>query len=187
MATGENVNYYIALRGSDTNLYSILTRTTDIVSTTNINAALSYYSTEKAKTTIIDFIKDNPGVDIVIIAVIITLLTIIIMQQRMFRAKKEVERSHSQVNNLSKQVFVDALTHVKNKAAYASWEEKINEAIRKGEQEPFAVVVCDINNLKEVNDRYGHKEGDICIQNACRKICNIFSHSPVFRIGAMSL
>lgn len=78
---------------------------------------------------------------------------------------------------------IDSLTGVKNKHAYDKWEEKINEEIEKGEREPFAVVVCDINNLKAVNDLYGHKEGDTCIRNACLKICNIFSHSPVFRIG----
>ena len=44
-------------------------------------------------------------------------------------------------------------------------------------------MVCDINDLKTVNDQYGHNEGDICIQNCSSKICNIFSHSPVFRIG----
>lgn len=44
-------------------------------------------------------------------------------------------------------------------------------------------MVCDINNLKAVNDLYGHKEGDTCIRNACLKICRVFSHSPVFRTG----
>ena len=44
-------------------------------------------------------------------------------------------------------------------------------------------MVCDINNLKAVNDLYGHKEGDVCIRNACARICRTFSHSPVFRIG----
>ena len=44
-------------------------------------------------------------------------------------------------------------------------------------------MVCDINSLKAVNDLYGHKEGDACIKNGCRKICGVFSHSPVFRIG----
>ena len=78
---------------------------------------------------------------------------------------------------------VDPLTGVKNKASYNQWEEKINEEIRTGEKGPFAVVVCDINNLKAVNDLYGHKEGDACIKSACEKICGVFSHSPVFRIG----
>ena len=82
-----------------------------------------------------------------------------------------------------KMATVDSLTGVKNKHAYAQWEEQINEKIKNGEQEPFAVVVCDINSLKAVNDLYGHKEGDACIRKACKKICTVFDHSPVFRVG----
>ena len=78
---------------------------------------------------------------------------------------------------------VDSLTGVKNKHAYAQWEEKIDTEIKAGQQQPFAAVVCDVNNLKAVNDLYGHKEGDACILKACRKICAVFSHSPVFRVG----
>jgi diguanylate cyclase (GGDEF)-like protein len=78
---------------------------------------------------------------------------------------------------------IDALTGVKNKNAYEQRKAIIDTKIDNGEQEPFALVVCDINNLKAVNDLYGHREGDTCIKNACAKICGIFSHSPVFRIG----
>ena len=89
-------------------------------------------------------------------------------------------------DNLSearKMAAVDSLTGIKNKHAYSQWEEKINAEIAMGSQESFAVAVCDVNNLKMVNDMYGHKEGDNCIRNACAKICGVFSHSPVFRIG----
>ena len=82
-----------------------------------------------------------------------------------------------------KMATVDSLTHVKNKHAYAEWETKMDARIEKGQQEPFAVVVLDINNLKAVNDLYGHKEGDNCIRKACERICKVFDHSPVFRIG----
>ena len=98
----------------------------------------------------------------------------------------QIRREQEYVQNLSaarKMATIDSLTGVKNKHAYVQWEEKINNGIKEKTQEPFAVVVCDINNLKAVNDLYGHKEGDVCIRNACLKICRIFSHSPVFRIG----
>ena len=78
---------------------------------------------------------------------------------------------------------IDSLTGVKNKNVYTQWESRINTAIDNGEQEPFAVVVCDINDLKKVNDLYGHKEGDACIRAACKRICTVFDHSPVFRVG----
>ena len=78
---------------------------------------------------------------------------------------------------------VDALTGVKNKHSYGEWEEKINAHIQATDQEPFAVVVCDINDMKSVNDLYGHMEGDACIKRAAKRICHVFAHSPVFRIG----
>ena len=34
-----------------------------------------------------------------------------------------------------------------------------------------------------MNDNYGHKAGDDLIRSASQIICNIFKHSPVFRIG----
>ena len=98
----------------------------------------------------------------------------------------QIRQEQEYARNLSaarKMATIDSLTGVKNKNAYVQWEEIINERINEGTQEPFAVVVCDINNLKAVNDLYGHKEGDVCIRDACIKICRVFSHSPVFRIG----
>ena len=96
------------------------------------------------------------------------------------RQEKEYVRNLSAAREMA---VIDSLTGVKNKHAYAEWEERINAAIKRDEQEPFAVVVCDVNGLKMVNDLYGHKEGDACIKKACTKICKIFSHSPVFRVG----
>ena len=40
-----------------------------------------------------------------------------------------------------------------------------------------------MNNLKEINDEYGHIAGDILLTEACSYICHTFTHSPVFRIG----
>ena len=47
----------------------------------------------------------------------------------------------------------------------------------------FAIAVCDINGLKAKNDKEGHKAGDLLIKEASALICDVFSHSPVFRIG----
>lgn len=183
LSTGKNVNYYIALRGRDTELYSVLTRTTDIISSTNINAALSYYSAEETKTTLIDFIRDNPAVDIAVVVVIIALLTVIITQQRIIRAKKEVEESHHQVDALNKRVFVDALTSVRNKGGFNDYIQSLQERLDKKEPVAFAVIILDCDNLKTVNDQYGHDKGDVYIKTASELICGVFKRSPVFRIG----
>ena len=97
--------------------------------------------------------------------------------------KQLAANTKEKITKARRMAAIDPLTGIKNKHAYAQWEEDINGRIKEREQEPFAVVVCDINNLKTVNDMYGHNEGDACIKNTCAKICRVFSHSPVFRVG----
>ena len=41
----------------------------------------------------------------------------------------------------------------------------------------------NLNFLKKINDTYGHEYGDTLIQNFCRVICDVFTHSPIYRIG----
>ena len=48
---------------------------------------------------------------------------------------------------------------------------------------PFAIVVCDINDLKQTNDTEGHQAGDELIRSASKLLCDTFVHSPVVRIG----
>ena len=73
---------------------------------------------------------------------------------------------------------IDALTKVRNKRAYDIEVVRLNENMH-----PYGIVMIDVNNLKEINDRYGHEKGDISIKKLCQVICRIFKHSPVYRIG----
>ncbi len=77
----------------------------------------------------------------------------------------------------------DSLTGVKSKHAFSEEEAHIDREIRQGSAAPFAVVVCDVNGLKKINDTQGHKAGDDYLRRACKMICAIFSHSPVYRVG----
>ncbi|MBO7663720.1 MAG: GGDEF domain-containing protein [Clostridia bacterium] len=95
-------------------------------------------------------------------------------------ASKRMEEAYHDALDMANK---DAMTGVKNKRAYAQAEAEIDEAIKNGGQEAFAVVVCDLNGLKQVNDTLGHSAGDEFIHNTCAIICEVFCHSPVFRIG----
>ena len=76
----------------------------------------------------------------------------------------------------------DELTGTKNKTAYHEMETELQKLIN-ADSEPFGIVVCDINGLKQINDTEGHKAGDGYIRDCCRLVCRIFHHSPVYRIG----
>ena len=47
----------------------------------------------------------------------------------------------------------------------------------------FGFAMIDLNNLKIINDTYGHEKGNVAIIRLCRLVCEIFDHSPVFRVG----
>lgn len=88
------------------------------------------------------------------------------------------------IRDLNKLAFADALTKVKNKSAYAADLEELQaQADTEGSQLQFAIGVFDCDNLKKINDMYGHDKGDEYIKAACHAICNTFRHSPVYRFG----
>lgn len=77
----------------------------------------------------------------------------------------------------------DFLTGVRNKRAYSEKEAELNAAISRGENPRFAIAVCDVNGLKNVNDSLGHQAGDELIKEVCAIVCETFKHSAVFRVG----
>lgn len=97
-----------------------------------------------------------------------------------YRKNLQLHELNSKLNEL---MNTDALTGVKNRAAYENELVDIKHKRDAGEFEPFAVAMFDVNNLKEMNDNYGHEAGDDYIRNCCTFICDFFKHSPVYRIG----
>ena len=77
----------------------------------------------------------------------------------------------------------DGLTGVKNKVSYNAEVARINEMIKNGEYTNFAVVMIDLNYLKDTNDTYGHDTGDIALIKLAELICETFKFSPVYRVG----
>ena len=93
-------------------------------------------------------------------------------------------RDHMQIyiSDLNSRAYTDALTGVKNKGAFDISIDRMNSEIGS-EKTAFAIIMFDLDNLKEINDQYGHERGDIYLQTACRLICRVFAHSPVYRVG----
>ncbi|MCR5417829.1 MAG: diguanylate cyclase [Lachnospiraceae bacterium] len=98
-----------------------------------------------------------------------------------FRQREEQKRNLQSAERMARR---DELTGIKNKNAFVEYSQDMDRRIGEGwEDLSFGVVMCDINDLKLINDTRGHSFGDETIQRASRMICNVFKHSPVFRIG----
>ena len=183
LATGQSVDFCIAVGRDNNELYSILAKTTSIVSNSAINAALTYYSAETAKTRFIDLLLDNMGIVIAVAVGIVALIIILIIQRRMIIAERKAAESQRIAENLSEHAYVDALTSVRNKRAYDEYISSLQERIEGGEALECAICVFDCDNLKYVNDKFGHEKGDKYIKAATMLICHTFKHSAVFRVG----
>ncbi len=92
-------------------------------------------------------------------------------------------RAKGEIKEISKTAYKDALTGVGSKTAYNNTMEELQRGIDQQTAADFAIVMIDVNNLKYVNDTFGHEHGDEYIKGCSRIFCKIFKRSPVFRIG----
>ncbi|MBR6477024.1 MAG: GGDEF domain-containing protein, partial [Lachnospiraceae bacterium] len=98
------------------------------------------------------------------------------------RAKNNLQQQEEKLDQISETAYKDALTRVGNQAAFNKVSDVLAKAMAEKRAE-FAIVMVDLNNLKYVNDTFGHKYGDLYIKGCCNIICNIYKRSPVYRVG----
>ena len=82
---------------------------------------------------------------------------------------KDLEAEKENTRNFRDMASTDSMTGVRNKHAYSETEAYLNHRIRQNDIEKLAVVVCDINGLKLINDTQGHAAGDKLIKDAGRQ------------------
>ena len=119
---------------------------------------------------------------LMIVAAIFAISLVILLTNYSYMSKRALE-SERELGHVRTAANTDPLTGVKSKRAFTEYETALDESIHNSVSGPFAVVVCDVNGLKYVNDTFGHKAGDDYIRSASMTICELFMHSPVFRIG----
>ena len=102
--------------------------------------------------------------------------------RNLHQAENDIKDKDAQIGQISQDAYRDSLTSVGSKAAYVKKVEEINAGLRDGMSD-IAIVMVDMNNLKRINDEYGHEYGDLYIKGCCKMVCDCFGHSPVYRIG----
>ena len=125
----------------------------------------------------------NTNMTATLVVVMFFSLSMGVMLNNFILMRKREKEKDMELGAAKAMATTDALTGVKNKHAYSDYEQMLNDKILSGKPESFAIAICDVNGLKQVNDTLGHKAGDRYIQQASKIICSSFDHSPVFRIG----
>ena len=127
-------------------------------------------------------LHDADNISVMVIAGLFG-VSLIVMLVNHFSMQKWEKRALEERDKANTAAFTDPLTSVKSKHAFMLSQKQFDNAIAEKTADEFAVVVCDVNGLKVINDTLGHKAGDEYIVQASRMICDIFQHSPVFRTG----
>lgn len=74
----------------------------------------------------------------------------------------------------------DVLTGLHNRNRFTADMQHIE----KNSYPEYGIIMCDLNNLKEVNDKYGHSMGDAYIQTGAQVIRDAFApYGNAYRIG----
>lgn len=82
-----------------------------------------------------------------------------------------------------KLIYTDVMTRVGNKTAYIDCIDTVYKRIADKEKFSFTVIVADINDLKKVNDTYGHECGDELIQNGATILKKVWKSDFIYRVG----
>ena len=130
----------------------------------------------------IDHIHDIDATNTMVITVLFVLALMAMLINHLSMSKWE-KQAVEERDKAKETAFRDPLTGAKSKHALKLHEEDLDRTIAGGSTDGFAVVVCDVNGLKKINDTMGHKAGDEYIREAFRVICDVFLHSPVYRSG----
>jgi diguanylate cyclase (GGDEF)-like protein len=81
-----------------------------------------------------------------------------------------------------KMIRLDGLTGLNNRIAFTEECEKLDERLASGPV-PFGIALFDLNDLKDINDTYGHEKGDIAIFTLADLITKVFKECDCYRIG----
>ena len=85
--------------------------------------------------------------------------------------------------SLYEKAIRDKLTNLYNRTYY---EEFFAETVAKCklENKELSIIIVDIDNFKEVNDKFGHTKGDVVLKGVSERICSVCGIEDVAaRIG----
>lgn len=181
VSTDVDMDYCFAIKDGNTTLYAIMTKATSLVPESVAHSALNFYATEDSKVTFGELVRDNLGIIMSVVSAV--LLLFLILSVRNVKLMRKTIKGKKQLKDLNQRVNYDALTSVRNKGAFTEYIDNVQSRISNGESFGVAVGIFDCNDLKKINDMYGHEKGDEYIKNACHFICTTFRRSAVFRIG----
>lgn len=119
---------------------------------------------------------------VMLIRIIILVSIVILVLVLLLALHMEKRTMHPVLDNMDDLAHLDGLTGLQNRTSFLEMQSDLNRRIREGESD-FGFVMFDANNLKRINDQYGHKYGDIYLLRLVEMIQFSFPGHQGYRIG----
>ncbi|BEP27776.1 transporter substrate-binding domain-containing protein [Helicovermis profundi] len=117
-----------------------------------------------------------------LIAIVIILIFVVLLMVfaliRMLKAYINQNVETKLLKDKEKMFYTDALTNAKSRMYFNKIEESIDFL-----KYPQAIIITDLNNLKYINDKYGHFFGDELIKKFSEILIEFFSNGEIIRMG----
>ena len=153
----ENTSYSFYYKSGDDNFYKLFSSYVNTLNPTDIvnEGLIEYFKTYRTGSRTIKLAK----------YIIVLIVVIIIVTFLLIKSKKRVVLN-TKIKNNERIRYVDMLTSLKNR-------NYLNDKIETWNQNtiyPQTVIVLDLNNVKYLNDTFGHEEGDRQIKSAANAL-----------------
>jgi two-component system cell cycle response regulator len=104
-------------------------------------------------------------------------------ERRLTRTLRYAMERHKRLNALRSLSLTDELTGLYNRRGFMALAEQHRHWSRRT-QRPFLLLFLDVDQLKAINDRFGHAAGDAALCEAARLIRSFFRASDIVaRVG----
>lgn len=152
-------NYTVRLEEDSPANYNVLINKNEKV----LNNLFEYYITfnsgkeiaEKASYNTIKDIRNDTIIGFIINNIIILTIILLIVIYVLWKSRKRI-KVKKKIKKEDKMMYIDVMTNLKNRN-YLNDNMEIWDA---NKVYPQAVIVIDVDDLKEINDTEGHEEGD---------------------------
>lgn len=88
------------------------------------------------------------------------------LEQQVRIRTEQIEQANLE---LKRSLLLDGLTGIYNRSAFDDYLQRMWQQHYKS-QEPLSLLMCDVDFFKKYNDRYGHLQGDHCLQFVAKAI-----------------
>lgn len=106
---------------------------------------------------------------------------IVAMAVLSFKQLSQAFSEKLELSLLKKLAFTDSLTRLSNRSAF---EEKRKDLELDSSNQRVEIISVDMNNLKFINDNFGHQEGDRALKEVAKLLYAKFrNYGDVYRLG----